>query len=37
MGTYWDRMKVQLLEHIKSYTAQYLFNVAKLIEARSFV
>lgn len=37
MGTYWDGRKVQLLEHINNYTVQYLFNVAKLIQARSFV
>lgn len=37
MGTYWDGTKVQLLEHINNYTVQYLFNVAKLIQASSFV
>lgn len=37
MGTYWDGTQVQLLEHINNYTAQYWLNVAKLIQARSFV
>lgn len=36
MGTYWDGTKVQL-ENINNYTAQDLLNVAKLIQATSFV
>lgn len=35
MGTHWDGTKVQLLEHINNYTAQYLFSVAKSIQAGS--